>query len=156
MDPKALKPGDERLSPEQHRVDWERDMANDLHNDDALWLWAVKAAHVFMEWRTKGIVDPVLYRLFNIGLFDWTGEDDRLHQTTPAMRHATVVGIHLFRRIIENDVKVHLFAFCNLCEKANIVLAQQNRGECKLRYCGGQDPLLPDQRRSERSERTYR
>ena len=53
-------------------MDWERDMANNLHNDDALWLWAAKAAHIFMEWRMKGIMDPVLHRLFAIGLFDWT------------------------------------------------------------------------------------
>ena len=69
-------------------------------------------------------MDPVLHGLFSIGLFDWTGEDDHLHQTTPAMCHATVMGVSLFRRIMENDVKVRLFAFCNLCEKANIVLAR--------------------------------
>jgi len=123
MNPKALRPGDERLSPEQRRANWENDMANDLHHDDALWLWAVKAAHVFLEWRTKGIMDPVLHGLFSMGLFDWTGEDNRLNQTTPAMRHATVMGVKLFQRIVENDVKVCLFAFCNLCQKANIVLA---------------------------------
>ena len=47
-------------------------MANDLHHDDALWLWAVKAAHVFVEWRGQGIMDPVLHGLFSMGLFDWT------------------------------------------------------------------------------------
>jgi len=123
MNPKALRPGDEKLTPEQQQANWENDMANDLHHDDALWLWAVKAAHVFVEWRTQGIMDPVLHGLFSMGLFDWTGEDNRLNQTTPAMRHATVMGIKLFQRIVENDVKVHLFAFCNLCQKANIVLA---------------------------------
>ena len=71
-------------------------MANNLHHDNTLWLWAIKSAHVFMEWRTKGIMDPVLHRLFTMGLFNWTGEDDRLHQTTPAMRHSTVMGISLF------------------------------------------------------------
>jgi len=96
MDPNALKPGDEGRSPEQHRADWERDIANDLHHDAALWLWAVKAAHIFMEWRTKGIMDPVLHRLFAIRLFDWTGENYHLNQTTPAMWHATVMGINLF------------------------------------------------------------
>ena len=103
-------------------------MANDLHHDDALWLWAVKSAHVFMEWRMKGIIDPVLHRLFAIGLFNWMGEDDCLHQTTSAMHHATVMGVSLFRRIVENDAKVCLFAFCNLCKKANIVLARQALG----------------------------
>jgi len=45
MDPNALKPGDESRSPEQRRASWEKDMVNDLHHDDALWLWAAKAAH---------------------------------------------------------------------------------------------------------------
>jgi len=117
MDPTALKPGDEGHSPEQCRADWERDMANDLHHDDTLWLWAAKAAHVFMEWRMKGIMDPVLHRLFTMGLFDWTGEDNCLNQTTPAMCHATMMGISLFRQIVENNIKVCLFAFCNWARK---------------------------------------
>jgi len=121
-------------------------MANDLHHDDALWLWAVKAAHVFVEWRTQGIMDPVLHGLFSMDLFDWTGEDNRLNQTTPAMCHATVMGIKLFRRIVENDVKVHLFAFCNLCQKANIVLARPDRGYPTSRHQGGTDNVLPDRR----------
>ena len=66
--------------------------------------------------------DPVLHRLFAIGLFNWTGEDNHLNQTTPAMRHVTMMGVNLFRRIVENNAKVRLFAFCNLCKKANIVL----------------------------------
>ena len=123
MNPKALRAGDERLSPEERRANWESDMANNLHHDDALWLWAVKAAYVFLEWRGKRIMDPVLHGLFSMGLFDWTGEDVRLNQTTPAMCHVTVMGISLFRRIVENNVKVRLFAFCNLRQKANIVLA---------------------------------
>jgi len=57
MDPKALKPGDENHSPEQRQAEWEKDMANDLHHDNVLWLWAAKAGHQFMEWRTTGIMD---------------------------------------------------------------------------------------------------
>ena len=78
MNPKALRPGDEKLTPEERRANWENDMANDLHHDDARWLWAVKAAHSFVEWRGQGIMDPVLHGLFSMGLFDWTGEDNRL------------------------------------------------------------------------------
>jgi len=59
MNPKALRPGDEKLSPEQRRANWENDMANDLHHDDALWLWAVKAAHVFVEWRGQGMFTQI-------------------------------------------------------------------------------------------------
>ena len=46
-------------------------MVDDLYNDDALWFWAAKASHRFMEWRSKGIMDPVLHCLFTMGLFNW-------------------------------------------------------------------------------------
>jgi len=90
----------------------------------SVWLWAAKSVHIFLEWRTTGVMDPVLCQLFAMGLFDWMGEDNRLNQITPAMCHATMMGVSLFCRIVENDIKVCLFAFCNLCKKANIVLAQ--------------------------------
>ena len=97
---------DERTSDKELHQHWERDMVNDLHNNDALWLWAAKSTHIFLEWRTKGIMDPVLHQLFAMGLFDWMGEDTHLNQTTPTMHHATVMGISLFCWIIENDIKV--------------------------------------------------
>jgi len=84
-------------------------MANNLHNDDTLWLWAAKSAHVFLEWRMKEIMDPVLYCLFTMELFNWMGEDTHLNQTTPAIHHITVMGISLFCGTIENNIKVMLF-----------------------------------------------
>ena len=49
MNPNKINPGDKGHSAEYRLHHWRNDMANDLHNDDALWFWAVKAGHKFME-----------------------------------------------------------------------------------------------------------
>ena len=51
MNPNKLNPGDEDRSAENRLHRWRNDIANDLHNDDALWFWAAKVGHEFMEWR---------------------------------------------------------------------------------------------------------
>ena len=63
-----------------------------------------------MEWRGQGVMDPVLHRIFTMGLFDWSAPNDRLNQMTPVMRHVTVMGMKLFQRIHENDLKVLLLS----------------------------------------------
>ena len=64
-------PGDKVSDPVAKCLCWWNDIVNDLYNDDALWFWAAKASHRFMEWRGKGIIDPVLHCLFTMGLFNW-------------------------------------------------------------------------------------
>ena len=91
-------------------------MANNLHNDDALWFWATKAGHEFMEWGGQGVIDPVLHHIFVMGLFDRSAPNDRLNQTTPAMHHTMVMGMKLFRQIHENNLKVLLSVFVDMTE----------------------------------------
>ena len=110
MNPNKLNPGDEGHSAEHRLYCWCNDMANDLHNDDTLWFWATKASHEFMEWRGRGVTDPVLHRIFTMGLFDWLAPNNRLNQMTPAMRHVTVMGIKLFWWIHEKNLKVLLLS----------------------------------------------
>ena len=110
MNPNKVNPGDEGHSAEHCLHHWRNDMANDLHNNDALWFWAAKAGHKFMEWQDRGVMDLVLHCIFVMGLFDWSALNNRLNQTTPAMHHATVMGMKLFRWIHENDLKVLLLS----------------------------------------------
>ena len=56
-------------------------------------------------------MDPVLYHIFAMGLFDWMAPNDCLNQTTPAMCHAMVMGMKLFRQIYEKNLKVPLLFF---------------------------------------------
>ena len=111
MNPAKLNPGSENLDAVAHWFCWTNDMANDLWNNDALWLYAAKASHKFVKWRGTGVMDPVLHCLFSMGLFDWSMPNDRLNQMTPAMCHATVMGTQLFSKMMENDTKVFL-SFC--------------------------------------------
>ena len=106
MNPDKINPGDKGCDPINRLFCWHNDMANDLHNDDALWFWTAKASYRFMEWRDKGVIDLVFHCLFAMGLFDWTAPNDYLNQTTSAMHHATVMGMKLFHQIHENDQKV--------------------------------------------------
>ena len=110
MNPNKLNPGDEDCNPENHLYHWCNNMANDLHNDDALWFWAAKAGHKFMEWGGQGVMDPILHRIFMMGLFDQSAPNDHLNQTTPVMHHTTVMGMKLFRWIHGNDLKVLLLS----------------------------------------------
>ena len=62
-------------------------------------------------------MDPVLHRIFAMGLFDWSAPNNCLNQTTPVMHHVTVMGMKLFWRIHENDLKVLLLSvFIDLTE----------------------------------------
>ena len=97
MNPNKINPGDEGHSTEHCFHHWHNDMANNLHNDDVLWFWAAKASHEFMEWQGRGVMDPVLYRIFVMGLFNWSAPNDCLNQTTPVMQHVMVMGMKLFQ-----------------------------------------------------------
>ena len=66
MNPNKINPGDKGHSAEYRLHHWRNDMANDLHNNDALWFWAAKASHKFMEWQGRGVMDPVLHCIFAI------------------------------------------------------------------------------------------
>ena len=55
----------------------------------------------FDNWRVADRNDPVMIRLFRMGLYDWKDVDNCLNQTTPAMRHATVLSGRLFQRLLE-------------------------------------------------------
>ena len=81
-------------------------MANNLHIDNALWFWAAKASHKFMEWGGKNVMDLVLHQLFAIRLFNWMTLNNHLNQTTLAMCHATMMGTKLFSWIVESNKKV--------------------------------------------------
>jgi len=129
IDPKARKSRDEKTTDEELHHHWERDMANDLHHNDTLWLWAAKAAYIFMEWRMKGVMDLVLHHLFVMGFFDWMGEDTHLNKTTPTMCHMTVMGVSLFHWIVENNIKIMLLTSSGfVLKKLNNVLTQQTQG----------------------------
>jgi hypothetical protein len=86
--------------------EWRRDTFPELHNDDALWAYMVRASEEYRLLDRGRLRDDVLRRLLRMGIYDWTGEDNRLNQTTPAMRHATAMVTRLVNRLLEVEEKV--------------------------------------------------
>ena len=99
--PGVIIPGDEHLPAIGREARRQSDMFTDLHNDDTLWDYACRMSSDFDNWRVADRNDPVMIRLFRMGLYDWKDVDNRLNQTTPAMRHATVLSGRLFQRLLE-------------------------------------------------------
>jgi len=100
--------GEERLGELGREARWRRDEFRELHNDDALWAYAIRA-HFEWEAVRRSETDPVLLRLLHMGIHDWTGSDDRLHQATQAMRHSTAMATRLLSRIRTLEEKVTPF-----------------------------------------------
>ena len=82
-------PGEEGLSQELKDFNWRRETLVEWNLDDALWLYSIRNSEVLRLWDSDAIWDPVLYRLFHMGIFDWSEADRKGPKSTRAMRHAT-------------------------------------------------------------------
>ena len=115
----CILPGEERFNVLQ----WHNDHLPELHNDDALWGFTLRASEEVRINRIQGsLMDPVLLHLFNMGIDQWTSPDHRTNSSIQVMRHGTVMASRLLDRILilENEVRVSLVRlFCNL--KSNFV-----------------------------------
>jgi len=56
----------------------------------------------------KEMTDDVLYDLLRMGILDWEAPNDRLNQTTPVMRHSTVMMMRMLSRVMQLEAKVRL------------------------------------------------
>ena len=60
------------------------------HNDDALWGYSIRFAEQmkYLQRTAPGrLGDPVLFRLINMGLYDWKDDDSRMNQGTGMVLH---------------------------------------------------------------------
>ena len=73
---------------------------------DALWGFMIQASEEYRLMDHTKLRDPVMCSLLCMGIFDWKGEDQRLHQTTPAMRHATAMATRLLARTMTLEDQV--------------------------------------------------
>ena len=90
-----IRAGEETWAPEARLHCWKNDQLEDLHNNDALWGFMIRASEEYRLMDHTKLRDPVMCSLLRMGIFDWKGEDHCLHQTTPAMRHATAMATRL-------------------------------------------------------------
>jgi len=98
--------GEETWAPEARLHRWKNDQLEDLHNDDALWGFMIQASEEYRLMDHTKLCDPVMRSLLRMGIYDWKGEDHCLHQTTPAMRHATTMATRLLARTMTLEDQV--------------------------------------------------
>ena len=80
---------------------WWRDMYPNLFFDDWLWanmIWGAEWLH-WVDWNK--VNDPVLINLFHIGILDWMGPNNHLHQATQAIQQLTAMHIRTFPCILK-------------------------------------------------------
>ena len=81
-------------------------MLAECHNDDALWGYMLRASEEIRLRDPQVRMDPVLYRLFRMGINDWSGENKRMSASIQSMRFATAMGSRLLLRIREGEHQV--------------------------------------------------
>ena len=85
---------------------WFRDRFLEFHRADQLWANAIRASE---EGRLRSqdlLNDLVLDDLLRMGVFDWTGVEDRLRQGILPMWHASAMASRMIDRIIGVEQKV--------------------------------------------------
>ena len=89
------------------QAQWGRDNYPELHNDDALWAYMIRASQEYERLKPE-VNDPVIGRLVRMGVYDWSGQDHRSRQAGQAMRHATAFCLRLLKRIVGVEETVSL------------------------------------------------
>ena len=64
---------------------WRQDAMPELHNDDALWAFALRASEELHMLDRQCLNNNTLYCLLQMGIFDWTGPDTLLNQAQQAI-----------------------------------------------------------------------
>ena len=65
---------------------WKQDNMPELHNDDALWAFAMRASEELRMLDCMCLNDDALYCLLHMGIYDWEKPDELLNQSLQAVR----------------------------------------------------------------------
>ena len=65
---------------------WKQDMMPELHNDNALWAFAMRASEEYCLLDRHRLNNEPLYCLLQMGIFDWKKPDVLLNQAQQAIR----------------------------------------------------------------------
>ena len=71
---------------------WKQDAMPELHNDDALWAYALRASEEYRMMDRMRLNDDALYRLLGMGIFDWEKPDVLLNQAQQAVQLGTATS----------------------------------------------------------------
>ena len=65
----------------------------ELYNNDTLWAYAMRASEELRMLDHQHLNDDALYRLLQMGIFDWKNKkDDLLHQAQQAIRWSSATS----------------------------------------------------------------
>ena len=76
------------------------------HNDDALWGYVTRVREELRLRNPGDWTDPVLYRLFRMGVDDWTKPDHCTNAAIQSTRFTTAMASRLTCRIMEGEDRV--------------------------------------------------
>ena len=116
-------------------VEWNKDPFDEVHLDDALWAYSIRA---FEEWRNRDVdqwLDPVINCLMLMGCPDWVNPDNWTVSSIQSMRFEMVWGLHLQQRIIRGEVEVIPTLYILGLYEALIFLHRQTPGSVGMARC---------------------
>ena len=89
-----------------------RDRFLDLHHDNILWANMIRSHEdlLMLDWNTLN--NEVLYDLLKMGALDWEAPNERLNQTTQAMRHSTAMNMRMLAKHLSLEAKVRATFLC--------------------------------------------
>ena len=83
-------------------------MFGDCYNDDALWGLAIAASwEQHICWYNPNI-NEVLYKLIDMGVYDWEEPNIEGHESRRSMRHSSAMASCLWKRIETMETKVRV------------------------------------------------
>ena len=89
-----------------------RDHFLDLNMDDRLWANMIRSHYDLLALNKEELNDPVLYDLLKAGVLDWEKPNDRLNQSTQAMRHSTAIQMRMLAKHLHLEKKVRAAFSC--------------------------------------------
>ena len=66
---------------------WRQDAMPELHNDNALWAFTMRASEELRVLDRQHLNNDTLYHLLQMGIFDWTGPNTLLNQAQQCQGH---------------------------------------------------------------------
>ena len=71
---------------------WQQDSMNKLHNDDALWAYAMRAPEELRMLDQQCLNNNTIYHLLCMGIYDWKGKDKLLNQAGQAVHLSSAMS----------------------------------------------------------------
>ena len=97
------KEGEDEMAAHHH---WWNDVFPNLFFDDRLWAHMIRGAEWLRVVDRPKINNASLLSLLRMGVLDWKAPNNRLHQSTQAIRHGTTIALRFLPRIMKLESRV--------------------------------------------------